>query len=240
MSDLETPQLDGSTISANGLMLLGYQRTANIRRHSRMAWEAGDREPLAAEVAERGKEIFAGAVAEIWTEYQPLRLYLKQTGRVPQHVIDIGCGQAITDAFFAADFGSRLTLVDIEMTEGQYHLWKDEGSGYGSLADARAMLQANAVASDHITTINPRLSPKAMQDLRGDMVSSFYSCGFHYPIADYADLMLQTVAAGGIVVLDMRRRYLNKPDDALRALMAASKQTVVSEEPKAQRIVFHQ
>ena len=121
MSDLETPQLDGSTISANGLMLLGYQRTANIRRHSRMAWEAGDREPLAAEVAERGKEIFAGAVAEIWTEYQPLRLYLKQTGRVPQHVIDIGCGQAITDAFFAADFGSRLTLVDIEMTEGQYH-----------------------------------------------------------------------------------------------------------------------
>ena len=233
------PDLDGSAVSQNGLMLLGYQRTKQISRAARLGWEAGNPAPLAAEIAQRGAEVFAGAVAEIWAEYLPLRAYLHKVGRAPTHVIDIGCGQAITDAFFADDFGCKISLVDIEMTDRQYHLWNEAGSGYGSLADARAMLETNGVAADRIATINPRLMPDGMTGLSGDMVTSFYSCGFHYPIADYAGLMSDTVASGGIVVLDLRRRYQNAPDAALKALTAASRQTVISEEPKAQRVAFH-
>ncbi|MFN6980040.1 MAG: hypothetical protein ACK4OP_18055, partial [Gemmobacter sp.] len=37
-------------ITHRGLMLLGYQRTKQISRRSRLAWEAGDPAPLDAEV----------------------------------------------------------------------------------------------------------------------------------------------------------------------------------------------
>lgn len=233
------PTLDGRALSRHGLMLLGYQRTRNISRNSRLAWEAGDDGPLAAEVAARGEEIFSGAVAEIWQEYRPMRDYLRATGRHPATAIDIGCGQAIADAFLLRDFGCHLTLVDIEQTEGQYHLWNDQGSGYASLAEARAFLQANGASPDRLVTVNPRHTPEAVAALSADLVTSSYSCGFHYPIAEYLGLMLATVAQGGVVVLDMRRRYQRNPDSALTSLLSESRQSVISEEPKAQRVAFH-
>ena len=214
--------LDGTTIGHRGLMLLGYQRTKQISRRSRLAWEAGDPAPLDAEVRARGAAVFDGAAAEIHAEYLPVRSALTARGRNPASVIDIGCGQAINDAFLYRDFGCAITLVGIEETPAQYHARAGEGSGYDALADSVAFLRANGVPADRLAAINPRREPGRIDGLAADLVASLFSCGFHYPLGDYADLFCTTVAQGGFVLLDLRRRYLKRPDAALERPIAAA------------------
>lgn len=232
--------LSGAAISHRGLMLLGYQRTKQISRRARLAWEAGDPAPLDAEIRARGAAVFDGAAAEIHGEYLPVRAALTARGRSPARVIDIGCGQAINDAFLHRDFGSAITLVDIEDTPAQYHAWAAEGSGYAALADAVAFLVANGVPEDRITAINPVREPGRMAGLGADLVTSLFSCGFHYPVGAYGDLFCNTVSSGGLVLLDLRRRYLKRPDAALERLMAAAggRMESVLKMEKSERILF--
>jgi len=232
------PKIDGSAISHRGMMLLGYQRTKQISRRSKLAWEAGNPRPLDAEARARRDEIFDGALEEIRTEYLPLRDALRKRKVPPGSVIDIGCGQAINCALLFRDFGGTYTLVDIEETPGQYHLWNAEGSGYASLDDAAAFLLANGLAKKDLRVINPRKTPDAMSKLKADLVVSSFSCGFHYPVGEYVDLMCDTIAGGGAVMLDLRLRYLNNPDPALTRLLSAGRQEVLLVLPKSHRVLL--
>jgi hypothetical protein len=225
-------------ISHRGLMLLGFQRTKQISRRSRLAWEAGDPAPLDAEIRERGAAVFDGAAAEIHAEYVPIRDCLRRLGRHPARVIDIGCGQAINDAFLWRDFAPDIILVDIEETPAQYHHWAAEGSGYAALSDSVAFLVANGVPADRVAAINPLRAPERMERLAADLVTSLFSCGFHYPIGSYADLMGATIAGGGAVILDLRLRYLRRPDPALERLMAAGRMETIIRLEKSERVIF--
>jgi hypothetical protein len=230
--------LDGSAFSQRGMMLIGYQRTGHVSRRSRLAWEAGDPSVMEAEVTARRDQIFAEVTDAIAREYQPVREYLRRRGLTPRHVVDIGCGAAISEALLRQDFDLKATLVDIEETPQQYHLWNDTGAGYASLAEAKAFLCKNGFKAGEVTTVNPRKAPGAMAKVSGDLVTSYISCGFHYPITDYVDLMLKTVADGGTVILDLRGRYLAAPDEALSRLMAAAESEVLIEMPKSKRMAF--
>ncbi len=237
MTELQEMQISGAAISLQAMMLMGFQRTKQISPQARKAWEAGNASVMQAEVAARRDEIFQRTLEEVFAEYTPLRAALAAAGRHPKTVIDIGCGQALNDAFLVKDFGCAVTLVDIEQTPEQYHSWNGTGSGYASLADAVAFLKGNGATA--VTAINPLKTPELLQGLKADLVTSLISCGFHYPIGDYADLMVETVEAGGAVVLDLRRRYHDQPDEALTRLIACSQQTEIeSPEKKARRILF--
>ena len=238
MATLEEMGISDASISTRGMMLIGYQRTKHVSAAARKAGEEGNAAPLLAEVALRREAIFRATLEEVFAEYLPLRTALAEMGRRPQSVIDVGCGQALNDALLVKDFDCAVTLVDIEETPNQYHNWNDSGSGYASLADAEAFLRGNGARE--VTAINPRKTPERMEGLRADLVTSLISCGFHYPIGDYLELFLRTVAEGGLVMLDIRRRYLSAPDAALRQLLAASRQTPLeSREHKAHRLIFH-
>ena len=238
MNDLDAMGITGQSIPVAALMLLGYQRSKQISPRARRAWEAGDRSVLEAEARSRGAAIFRGALAEVFEEYKPLRRALIMAGRNPGHVIDIGCGQALNDALLYKDFGCAITLIDIEETPAQYHNWNDAGSGYASLDAARGFLLENGVPE--VVTINPPRQPETPKNPRGDLGTSLISCGFHYPVGDYLELFLDTVKSGGAVVLDLRNRYLRKPDPALARLLAETRQTAIEGfEKKAQRTMFH-
>lgn len=220
------------------MMLMGYQRTKQVSPEARMAWEQGNPAILEAEVLARRDEIFQGALEEVYAEYLPLRAALADMDRAPKSVIDIGCGQALNDALLVQDFNCAVTLVDIEETPSQYHNWNASGSGYASLTEAETFLKANGAKK--VTTINPLKTPAKMKGLKADLVTSLISCGFHYPVGDYLDLFLQTVAEGGLVVLDIRRKYHRNPDAALQRLLYETKQKPVeTTEHKADRLIFH-
>lgn len=234
--DLAALDIRTESLTNHAVMLMGYQRTKQISKEARIGWEKGDLGPLAEQAKTRRDEIIQGTLIEIWREYLPLRAHLTDTNRRPAHVADIGCGAGVNDVFLARDFAPKFTLIDIEQTDDQYHGWAKSGAGYASLAAARALLEENDVPPGDIHTINPRLTPERLAGLTPDLVTSLYSCGFHYPIDEYLDLFLQTVANGGLVVLDLRGRYYRRRSPALDQLYDAGTVTELYQDQRSVRI----
>ncbi|MBT8418256.1 MAG: class I SAM-dependent methyltransferase [Silicimonas sp.] len=226
------------SLSDRIVALTGFQRTSQISRASRLAWEAGDQRPMMAEVETRRREIIEGVISEIRDEWRPIRDALKRAGKMPGHAADIGCGTAINDVFLWQDFRPHLTLIDIEETPEQYHMFADTGAGYASLAAARRLLEENGVPPGGITTINPVNEPGATDHIAPDLAISLLSCGFHYPIDDYLDLFLGTLDRGGAVVLDLRNKYRARGSAALDALFGAGTPDVIAEAGRHQRILL--
>lgn len=224
------------SIDDRACALLAYQRTKQTSRKARVAWEAGDKDVLLREAAERRTEIVTGALEEVYREYLPLKAALgdRSIGRV----CDVGCGQGINDVFLHLEAAPAFTLVDIEHTENQYHFWSDEGAGYASLSAARALLEENGAAPERIETINPTRTEWAQAGGNYDLVTSLYSCGFHYPIDAYLELFVDTVSGGGVVCLDLRRRYLRRESAALDRLKAAGAHRVIYEDARSFRMLF--
>ncbi len=236
VSDLEKLGLSFESIDEAACVLLAYQRAQHISRRARLSWEAGKKEVLSSEVVERRQSIIQGAFLEIYQEYLPLKNALTPV-RVSS-VCDIGCGQAINDVFLHLDFKPEFTLVDIETTEDQYHFWSDSGSGYASLAAAKALLVENGAEENQVTSINPRKEKWSPIETTFDLVTSLYSCGFHYPIDGYLDLFIRTIETGGAVCLDLRRHYLKTGSEALSLLNALASPMIVYEDRKSIRMLY--
>jgi hypothetical protein len=230
--------LRSDMLDDRAVALLGFQRTKQITRASQLAWTRGEREPLMAEVRARRAAIIDGAVLEIYREYLPLRSCLSGLAVRPAHVIDIGCGQAINDLFLYRDFAPTLTLADIKQTEAQYHGWAAKGSGYASLDAARAFLTGNGVPAEMIETVDARQRAPQAGKPGPTLVTSLYSCGFHYPVDAYAPLFRDVLTDGGIICLDLRRLYLKRRGGALASLFENAGQTVLYEDDKSVRIAF--
>ena len=240
---LSLEELDGfdpqtSSLSDQAVMLIGFQRTKQISRRSRKSWEAGNSEPMAQEVRERRSEIIQGAFSEIWQEFVPVRNYFSGIGFHPAHIADIGCGAAINDIFLAREYEPRFTLIDIEQTDEQYHGWASSGAGYASLASAKSLLEENGVDGDRILLVNPRNDPKSVDPVSPDLAISLYSCGFHYPIDEYLSLFLRTINRGGVVVLDVRGRYLRQKSPALEELFSSGSVTEIYQDVRSVRIAI--
>lgn len=235
-ADLEELAIQFESIDDVSCALLGYQRTKQISRQSRSAWEDGNRDVLLAEVKQNKDSIIRGSFLEIYQEYLPVMAELGS--REISSVCDIGCGQGINNVFLHLDYAPSFTLVDIEHTDEQYHMWSGEGSGYASLEAAKALLLENGADPDDVTTINPTQVAWNAQDKHFNLVTSLYSCGFHYPIDDYLQLFLNTVENDGVVCLDLRRRYLKRNSDALDALKEAAQVIEVYEDARSFRWLF--
>ncbi len=235
--DISEMNFSDAALSHKAVMLLGFQRTKHISRKSRLSWMDGDPGPLNAEAAARRRNIFDGALLDIYQEYLPLRDHLRAYQIRPNTIVDIGCGQALNDLFLHRDYNPHFTLVDIEETPNQYHSWANEGSGYASLASATAMLRDNGVDDVNTVAINPRKEPERLNNLKADLVTSLYSCGFHYPIDEYVPLFLRTLENGGAVCLDLRNNYVKNYPDSAGQLLDAGEVTVLYEEMKAKRII---
>ncbi len=236
LEDLAQLSLNYGSISDEDCMLLGYQRTKQISRRSRLQWEQGNQSVLADEVKTRKQSIIEGAFLEIYQEYIPFKQALGSKDIT--QVCDIGCGQGINDVFLARDFQPKFTLVDIEESPDMYHNWADSGSGYASLDAATSLLTANGVTTTDVVAINPTKDTIPVPANGFDLLTSFYSCGFHYPIDDYLDLMSKTIENGGYVCLDIRKRYLRKNTAALSQIIEMSDVTEIYDEGKAARMLF--
>lgn len=235
-SDIDNLELNHASISDAACALLGFQRTKQVSRKSYANWENGNQTTLFEEVKSRKTEIIRGAFLEIYQEYLPFKDALKS--RKIKSVCDVGCGQGVNDVFLHKDFHPSFTLVDIEESERQYHRWAEEGSGYASLDSAKALLMENGV-DKKIRAINPRKAKWKQIGNGFDLVTSFYSCGFHYPVDEYIDLFIDTIESGGAVCLDLRNRYLGRGGEGLSRLKSAGKEVEVYRDTKSLRMLFH-
>jgi SAM-dependent methyltransferase len=216
----EPGALDVSAFSQQDLVNLVLQRS-DVLGYSRPAydmvrgWEAGDEAPLRAAVAENGTDYARAAAGIIRDEFLELQGLIRRFA--PRRIADIGCGYAIFDLYAWHATGCELLLIDIEETEQRHFGFESEGAGYSSLETARRFLTDNGVPDSAIRTWNP--SQEDMPALAPlDMVFSFLSCGFHYPVDMYMPFFELAVRKGGAVVLDLRGHLQGEISRQLSAL----------------------
>lgn len=196
------------------------------------AWGSGDLAPMEAEIDRLGDTVARRAAGVIHAEYRALAPLIRELA--PKRVADIGCGYAFFDLFVARDLQADVVLIDLESNENRHFGFQAEGAAYSSLARAREMLMANGVAAAQITTLNPRdTAPESIAAV--DLVVSFLSCGFHYPVDLYLPFLDTALAPGGAAIFDLRDQTATAQAAALAQFGSV---TDLASPPKARRVLL--
>ncbi len=196
------------------------------------AWGAGDMSLMDNEIDRLGEAVARRAAGIIHAEYREIAPLLRELA--PKRVADIGCGYAFFDLFLARDLKSDVVLIDLESNEHKHFGFKSEGAAYSSLARAKELLVANGLAEGQVTTINPRdIAPESIEPV--DLVVSFLSCGFHYPVDMYLPFLDKALLPGGAAIFDLREATAPAQAAALAKFGILSD---LDAPPKARRVLL--
>jgi SAM-dependent methyltransferase len=128
-------------------------------------------------------------------------------------ILDIGCGPAEHAREFQKRFGSELWLVEGHTANNHSKndtatksKWRDSADDflyYHDLQTLRARLDNLGTQNYHL--IDCERTHEIPADVRFDLVCSWKSCGYHYPLNTYRDLIQRHRHAGTRIVMDLRR-----------------------------------
>lgn len=208
------PALAISMLSNADVRNLALQRTASLKSFpllgkrfspSYHSWSRyGSNLLIDAEVAIRRRAIIAIASQEVAQEFEEIRAHLGDIDL--SSIMDIGCGLGIIDVFFGSTGRvAKIALVDIETSEGKYHGFQNEGSGYNSLTTSKNFVASNVASNIDIVAVNPNINPLTPERFgKYGLIMSLISCGFHYPAATYLAQIKSLLHEDGAVLLDLR------------------------------------
>jgi SAM-dependent methyltransferase len=184
------------------------QKSLLVRLLSRIPYPGVPRRfrALTIEARIRAHQIQLSYFEDVENDYLSLKPYLPLDAK---NIMDIGCGIGGVDVFLYQHYAAshpHLYLVDrSELDEGIYYLFQDKGAFYNSLRLTRDFVTMNGVADESVTTLDvgPTCELPATQKL--DLVISLISWGFHYPVEIYLEQLIPRLAAGALVILDVRK-----------------------------------
>jgi len=164
-----------------------------------------------------------------WEEIKP---YLPQrAGRV----LDIGCGLGGIDELAYGHF-SQTGPVELYLADQDYvsevvtYDFAEESAAYNSLALTRAFLAGRGVDQEAIHTVDVDKAGLP-EEVSFDLILSFLSWGFHFPVETYLDYAKSHLEPGGVLLLDTRTGL-----DALGLLRRHFKAEAVYQDSKVTRI----
>lgn len=128
----------------------------------------------------------------------------------PKRILDIGCGLAWESRLFNQKHNSDLYLldgdfdsnpVDKKLVQARYSTDAKDFAFYYKLDFLKTEL-------DKLNTKNYTLvdcnNISIDKNIKFDLITSWVSCGFHYPISTYRDLILKHSHVNTVVVMDLR------------------------------------
>jgi SAM-dependent methyltransferase len=125
----------------------------------------------------------------------------------PLKILDIGCGFAWESRLFQKKHQSKLWLIDSEPDENTkvneigFHELADTFSFYYPLQFLKEKLDELGTVDYELINANNINFPK---DLKFDLITSYKSCGFHYPVSTYRDIILNHSHNDTKVIFDLR------------------------------------
>ena len=129
----------------------------------------------------------------------------------PMSILDIGCGLAWESRFFNQKYGSKLWLIDGDVSDNSkkdkhasevnWHSSADEFLFYHPLTELDTELKQLGTNNYTLIDCNNIDIPK---DVKFDIVTSYLSCGFHYPVSTYRELILKHSHPGTRIFMDLR------------------------------------
>jgi SAM-dependent methyltransferase len=136
----------------------------------------------------------------------------------PKKILDIGCGLAWESRLFNQMYGSELWLLDGDSKNndtklptaatGAYHSTSDDFLYYYPLQKLDEELKKLGTQNYHLIDCNNIQLP---EDIKFDLITSWVSCGFHYPSSTYRDLILKHSHPDTKIIFDIRikRKHSN-------------------------------
>lgn len=126
----------------------------------------------------------------------------------PKRLLDIGCGLAWEPRLFSEKHSTEIWLMDgdLDLNENRssdigYHSSADKFLFYNKLETLNSELIKLQTQNYHLVDCNNISIP---ENIKFDVITSWFSCGFHYPINTYRDLILKHSHENTIVVVDIR------------------------------------
>ena len=129
----------------------------------------------------------------------------------PASILDIGCGLAWESRMFNDKYGTELWLLDGDTSfnanksesasEVNYHVSSDEFLFYHPITWLKEQLDAKETKNYNLIDVNNISIP---EDKKFDVITSWLSCGFHYPASTYKDLILKHSHKNTRIFLDIR------------------------------------
>jgi SAM-dependent methyltransferase len=128
----------------------------------------------------------------------------------PKKLLDIGCGLAWESRMFSEKYGTELYLIDGDVDANKdktvahdigYHSSSDNFLFYNKLDTLDEKLSELGTKNYHLIDCD---EISISNDVKFDLITSWLSCGFHYPINTYRDLILKHSHENTIIVFDIR------------------------------------
>lgn len=177
----------------------------------------------------RRKEVKDAFIADIQSEIDSVRAYL------PAHVenlLDIGFGIGGIDVLlYDAVKPKKMFLIDKNKTDPViWYGFEKQGAAYNSLRYADQLLHDNGIPASAYALIDIDTQP--FPDETFDLIVSFISWGFHYPIQTYLEQVKKALSAAGVLIVDVRKG--TGGEELLRNAFASV--TVIQDMGKSKRL----
>lgn len=141
----------------------------------------------------------------------------KELTTPPLKILDIGCGLAWESRMFNKKYNSELWLLDGDSSNNDnkpssasdinYHTTADDFLFYYPLSKLDEELKHRGTKNYHLIDCN---NITIAEDIKFDIITSWLSCGFHYPASVYKDLILKHSHNNTRVFLDIRTHIKTK------------------------------
>lgn len=123
----------------------------------------------------------------------------------PKRVLDIGCGYAKISQWFQQKYNSDLWLLDGDIADspgkriGKYGT-VDSFQFYLTADRLRQQWDTEGMRYNFVDAANIHIDPA----VKFDLVYSWVSCGFHYPVSVYRDLIQRHTDENSVIVMEFR------------------------------------
>lgn len=147
--------------------------------------------------------------AHKFENFQVLDAYLKQA---PGTILDIGCGLAWESRYFNQKYGTQLCLLDGDYDNNDHSPMRTQMQARycADVKDFAFYYKLDFLKQelDKLDTQNYVLidcnNVDISPEVKFDLITSWVSCGFHYPVSTYRDLILKHSHPDTVVVMDLR------------------------------------
>lgn len=129
----------------------------------------------------------------------------------PKRILDIGCGFAYVSELFQKKYGCELYLLDGDVSSTPDATRKGK---FGEVSSFQFYLPVERL-QEHWTSKGIKYTfvdandISIADDVQFDLVYSWISCGFHYPLSTYKELIKKHTDANSKIIMDFRRKALS-------------------------------
>jgi SAM-dependent methyltransferase len=141
----------------------------------------------------------------ILRDYNMIEKFLPSSA---ENILDIGCGLGLINIALADKYSNcNFHLLDKtkELETEKISGFNEKYTFYNSMSATKDMLCKNGIDETNLFLYEvEEQNINSLKSQKFDIILSFLSCGWHYSVLEYKDLIMSSLNDDGLVILDIR------------------------------------